>query len=260
MTTAQATAGGPVRHKRKLRNYLLDRSFQLKYAGYLFGVAALLSAVLGFLLWNTSRSLIDQSNKTVEQSEQVVALGRKVADESRKVSAVVQMNLVKEYGDNPELVEAFRGENADIEGRLTDQHKALEAQAAVLGEQSASIAAQQRTMLTSLFALLLLLVVGVGLAGIVVTHKVAGPIYKMKRQINILKDGNWRMPDPLRKGDELTEFFGAFRDMVKSFREHQVEEIERLDAVIADLRERVGDEPLEPLEKLRGEMQARLET
>ena len=34
-------AGG--RHQRRLRNYLLDPPFQLKYSGYLVGIAVLLS-------------------------------------------------------------------------------------------------------------------------------------------------------------------------------------------------------------------------
>ena len=38
---------GPPRYKRRLRNYLLDKSFQLKYAGFIFGVAAVLSVVWG---------------------------------------------------------------------------------------------------------------------------------------------------------------------------------------------------------------------
>ena len=52
------SAGPKKRYKRKLSNFLLDRSFQLKYAGFLFGVAAVLSAGLGYLLWttNTARS------------------------------------------------------------------------------------------------------------------------------------------------------------------------------------------------------------
>jgi len=247
-------------HRRKLRNFLLDRSFQLKYAGYLFGVAALLSAVLGYLLWSTSRSLIEQSKKTVDQGQQVVELGRKVAEESRKVSAVVEMNIVEEYSDTPELKQAFATDSKRLEGTLTDQQHAVEAQAAALAEQSASIASQQKTLLTTLFTVLALLAVALGLAGIVVTHKVAGPIYKMKRQIRTLAAGSWRLPDPLRKGDELTDFFDTFRDMVQSVREHQEEEVERLDAVLAKLRDRVAKDDLSPLEQLRAEMQARLET
>jgi nitrogen fixation/metabolism regulation signal transduction histidine kinase len=249
-----------VRHRRQLRNYLLDRSFQLKYAGYLFGVAAILSAVLGYLLWSTSRSLIEQSKKTVDQGTQVVTLGRNVVDESRKVSAVVEMNIVKEYGDSPELLQTFKTDNSALEKTLSEQQKALELQATALADQSASIANQQKTLLTTLFALLAILVVGVGLAGIVVTHKVAGPIYKMKRQIRTLAAGSWRIPDPLRKGDELTEFFDTFREMVRAVREHQEEEIGRLDSVITKLRDKVDGDDLGPLEALRSEMQARLET
>lgn len=247
-------------HRRKLRNYLLDRRFQLKYAGYLFGVAAVLSAVLGYLLFTTSRALIEQSKKTVDQGAQLATIGRRVLDESRKVTAVVEMNIVKEYGDTPELLQAFKTDNKKLEGALAEQQRAFEQQADALQSQSSSIAHQQRALLTTLFALLVVLVVGVGLAGIVVTHKVAGPIYKMKRQIRTLTAGSWKMPDPLRKGDELTDFFDTFREMVKSVREHQEEEIGQLDGVIAGLRERVGDADLAPLEELRSQMQARLET
>ena len=74
-------------HRRKLRNFLLDRSFQLKYAGYLFGVAAILSAALGYLLWTTSRSLIEQSRKTVDQGQQVVAKPEDVLDAIRRAPA-----------------------------------------------------------------------------------------------------------------------------------------------------------------------------
>ena len=48
------------RHKRQFKNYLLDRGFQLKYAGLLFAVAGVLSVVLGFLLWRTSQALVVQ--------------------------------------------------------------------------------------------------------------------------------------------------------------------------------------------------------
>jgi nitrogen fixation/metabolism regulation signal transduction histidine kinase len=187
-------------------------------------------------------------------------LGRNVVDESRKVSAVVEMNIVKEYGDSPELLQTFKTDNSALEKTLAEQQKALELQATALSDQSASIANQQKTLLTTLFALLAILVIGVGLAGIVVTHKVAGPIYKMKRQIRTLAAGSWRMPDPLRKGDELTEFFDTFREMVRAVREHQEEEIDRLDSVINKLRDKVEGDDLGPLEALRSEMQARLET
>jgi hypothetical protein len=80
-------AGG--RHQRRLRNYLLDSHFQLKYSAYLVLIAIAISACLGIFLWRTSREVLAQSHKAVEQGEQVVARGREVVSESQKVSAVV---------------------------------------------------------------------------------------------------------------------------------------------------------------------------
>jgi methyl-accepting chemotaxis protein len=46
-----AAAEAP-RTRRRVRNYLLDTSLQLRLAAYLLAVAVTLSAVLGWLLWN----------------------------------------------------------------------------------------------------------------------------------------------------------------------------------------------------------------
>jgi methyl-accepting chemotaxis protein len=46
-----AAAGAP-RTRRRVRNYLIDTSLQLRLAAYLLAVAVTLSAALGWLLWN----------------------------------------------------------------------------------------------------------------------------------------------------------------------------------------------------------------
>ena len=51
-STAPLPATG--RHQRRLRNYLLDSHFQLKYTSYLVGIALLFSISLGLLIWRTS--------------------------------------------------------------------------------------------------------------------------------------------------------------------------------------------------------------
>ncbi len=244
------------RHKRKLKNYLLDSHFQLRYAGFMFGVALVLSAMLGFLLWRTSQTLISQSQQAVEKGQQVVELGQKVAEESRKVSKVVEMNIVKDpfYADQPELMEAFTADAKKTEAVIITQQQALEAQAQALTQQSADLAESQRTMLYTLFGMLTLLVFGVGIAGIIVTHKVAGPIFKMTRQINDLADGHWYVPAPLRKGDELVHFFDAFRNMVEKLRAQRQLELEMLDKAMEEL----GDDAA-PLDALRDELAGVLE-
>jgi hypothetical protein len=97
------------RYQRRLRNYLLDSHFQLKYTGYLVGTAILLSLALGTLLWSVSREMIAQSHQTVRQGQETVSRGQEVVRESQKVSAVVHMNIVKDpvYSSNPELAAVF---------------------------------------------------------------------------------------------------------------------------------------------------------
>lgn len=258
---ATAPSMAPGRHQRRLRNYLLDRHFQLKYTGYLVGTAVVLSVALGTILWRTSEAVITQSAEAVDQGEQVVSLGREVVSESRKVSAVVQMNIVKDpvYSDNPALIEAFKTDAAKQDERLKRQQQQLENQSASLKAQSARLASQQRTMLLTLCLVLGILVLGVALAGIVVTHKVAGPVYKMKRQIRDVGEGKLTIPGSLRKGDELVAFFDAFDQMVRSLRARQENEIALLDAAIQKLQAERGPEALQPLRELRTHMRSALD-
>jgi nitrogen fixation/metabolism regulation signal transduction histidine kinase len=261
MGSAATVSMSPGRGQRRLKNYLLDRHFQLKYSGYLMGIALLVSVGLGFVLWRTSQAVIDQSRRAVQQGEQVVARSREVVDESRKVSLVVQMNIVKDpvYSENPALLEAFKADTDRQDLRFVTQQKGLEAQARDLKEQSASIERQQRTLLITLFVALALLVVLIGLAGIVVTHRVAGPIHKMRRQIREVGEGTLRPPTPLRRGDELVDFFTAFDTMVKNLRSRQEAEIQQIDSVLSGLEPRVASDDLEPLRRLRRDMQRSLE-
>jgi nitrogen fixation/metabolism regulation signal transduction histidine kinase len=193
--------------------------------------------------------------------EQVVERGRDLVKESKKVNAVVQMNIVRDpaYGDNPALLAAFQADAKDNDDRLSAQQQGLEDQSHRLKEQSTKLETQQRTIGTALLVILALLVVGVGLAGIVVTHRVAGPIYKMKKQLQSLGDGNFQIPFPLRKGDELVDFFEAFRTMVKKLRKRQEDEIALLDRAIANLKSKASEEDLKELTSLRQEMQSSLD-
>src|SRR5688572_15710345 len=259
---ATAAAAAPGRHQRRLRNYLLDSHFQLKYSAYLVLIAVVISACLGVFLWRTSREVLAQSQKTVEQGDQVVARGREVVAESQKVSAVVQMNIIKDpvYSDNPALLEAFKADAAEQDARLKQQQTALEAQARDLKDQSAAIKSQQNVMFFALFGALTLLVVVIGFAGIVVTHRIAGPIFKMKKQLGEVGSGHLRVPSPLRKGDELVEFFDTFRDMVIHLRERQQGEIDKLEAALKHLDGKASDEAMQPLRSLHAEMKDALET
>jgi hypothetical protein len=222
MVPINNSAPPKIRYKRSLKNYLIDSRFQLKYTGFILVLSLVISAVLGAFLWQTSEAVVDQSRNVAEQS-------KKVAEESRKVSDIIKMQIVKDpvYGEDPELAKAFSGaSNLSDEAMKRQQDEVLRQQTALVD--------QQRHMRFTIVGVLAVMVVLIGLLGIYFTHKVAGPIYKMKLLLGQVGAGKLNFQGRLRKGDELQEFFEAFALMVDKLKERQRDETERLDAAIRD--------------------------
>jgi nitrogen fixation/metabolism regulation signal transduction histidine kinase len=231
-----------------MRNYLLDPHFQLKYASYGAGIALVISVGLGVLLWRSSEQIIAQSQASVELGEEVLA-------ESRKVSDVVAMNIVKDpiYSENPSLKVAFEAD-AKLQGEKQSRQQAQ------LRSQAEELQRQRSQVGLVLIGALALLVAALWFAGIIVTHKVAGPLYKMKRQIRALERGSLQVPTPLRKGDELKEFFDAFNDMVRALRARQQRDVERLDDVLSGLESAAPGDKVRLLRELRADLAGPLDT
>ena len=53
--TAAGATGSPPRYKRKLRNYLLDVGLQIRYTAFIIMVAVLLTAVLGYKIYDATQ-------------------------------------------------------------------------------------------------------------------------------------------------------------------------------------------------------------
>ena len=256
---ASAPAQPTGRHQRSIRNYLLDPAFQLKYTGYLVAIAVILSGALGLLLWKTSDDVLAQSRLSVQQGTETVRRGQELVKESQKLSSVERMQIQKEYADAPELAKSFNEEADREQKRLEAEQKRLQAESERLAVHAREIERHQSRIMTILLVALTGLVVFIGFAGIVITHKIAGPIFKMKRQIRELGEGHLRMPGKLRKGDELVHFFETFEETVRSLRSRQSVEIEKLDAAIAEVEKGGGGEQaLRSLRGLRDDMQAEL--
>jgi methyl-accepting chemotaxis protein len=243
---APATPVNRVKYKRSLKNYMLDPRFQLKWTGMIIGVAFVISAIMGVFLFRTTSEVTAQSQKVIAQGEGLIK-------ESQKNSDLVKMQIKDQYGDAPELGETFAKSAKELDDQIEAKHKLL------LAQQQATIT-QQNTMLTSLVAGLALLVILIGVLGIYFTHKVVGPIYKMKMLLRQVGDGKLNFCGKLRKGDELQDFFEVFAEMVENLKDRQRREVTELEAAMESAKvSGASDDAISKIQHVRDEMKAALD-
>src|SRR5690606_2190346 len=96
--------------------------------------------------------------------------------------------------------------------------------------------AQDQKVLLAILGGIVLLGVALGITGIIVTHKVVGPAYKMRLLLGEVAAGRLKLTGHLRKGDELQSLFEAFAHMVESLRAAQTREIDELERALAHAR------------------------
>jgi nitrogen fixation/metabolism regulation signal transduction histidine kinase len=158
------------------------------------------------------------------------------------------------------------------ETSMTVEVKALasmDVDAAEIQQLRKEMKAQDNLRLLALvgFGLLFALVLAGG--GIILTHKIAGPLYKIGRHMGDLKNGDLKEIWNLRKGDQLQEFFGEFKEMHTALREREQDELDTLNQVIESAEAELTriksegqlvdmDQQLAALRELRDQKEGRL--
>jgi hypothetical protein len=155
-------------HRRRFRNYLLDKSLQLRYVALVTALSALIAGGLGFLIWRQETYASDK---------------------------VVAAFNASELADDDEL-------KAEIVDRLDSGDSLL-----VLRMAGAGIG----------------LMVVLSLYLIVMTHKVAGPLFKVGRYFDRMAEGRLGEVWPLRKGDMLVDFYETFQATHEALRRRHQE-------------------------------------
>lgn len=121
--------------------------------------------------------------------------------------------------------------------------------------------ANHRDLQFILLALIVIFLVLVAV-GIVVTHKVVGPIYRMKMLVGKIDGDHLVLQGKLRKGDELQDLFEEVQRMLDRLRDHQASEVEALGELLRRLEtasEAERGQVKADLEKFRARMAAALE-
>jgi hypothetical protein len=114
-----------------------------------------------------------------------------------------------------------------------------------------------------------LLLIGLGVAltgglfiyGIKMTHRVAGPLYKVSLYCDAVADGKLTRPGNLRRGDQLVEFYEHFRQAHEALRRREETDVAVLRAAVtaaeaAGLAER-SPELAARLDELRARLAAK---
>lgn len=97
---------------------------------------------------------------------------------------------------------------------------------------------------------------------LVMTHKVAGPLYKISSYFDRMAKGRFTAVTALRRGDMLQDFFSSFQDMNEAMRARMLSDVEQMERACAAARKAAvsGElaEELTRLERHVAERRARL--
>lgn len=190
---------------RKWRNFLLDARFQLKFASYFVVLTLVITGLLGVFLVRTTTSLFSQISASVESR-------KKAADTSRELGSCTLNNELTRNMDDP-----------DFTAKLAERSKAIdaafEAERAAAQAQSVEVQRQQQWTLYALTGVLVAFIALIALTAIVITHRIVGPLFRIKRMAREVANGVVRPPTyGLRPSDELQDVFEVFADMVTQLR------------------------------------------
>lgn len=205
-------------YKRSWKNLLINKRYQLRFTLFMVGLALVLMALLG---WWVVRVANDATHvaESRQRREPCAALPVIAA------TPVVVDSGTMTFDDAPPApapdAAAPSGRTIVMDEptmRLTlpdawvkDVQKNLTCRL----ERAGKIAALQqgeRRIVVVLVVSGLLVVVGLVLFGIKMTHRVAGPLYKVTLYLAKLRDGRYDKVYDLRKGDQLREFYEHFRE------------------------------------------------
>lgn len=285
--SASQTPSPKGKEQRKIKNLLIDSKFQLRYA--LFGglVTFLLCALLCLIVLMQTRSA---RSSIAEQRERATELLRKQRAETTSLVEKMRENTLKDLAKVLDTAtqmvaihtkskeKAVRDAALEAKKELQKADKArLERERKATKELVAQRKAADNKMVSTLQTadkkwlksytgqqqLLISIVIFFGIAVVVLifffnirfTHKAAGPLFKIRRYIDNVRNGHFGHIGTLRKGDQLVDFHERFRGMHDYLREQVEVDIESIERVLAFAQRNGLDDP--SLEVLRKRLAAK---
>jgi methyl-accepting chemotaxis protein len=130
------------------------------------------------------------------------------------------------------IYEQRHAASESIERQLADDNSFKEVQQVV----AADYAAENRALLYKMIGVGVGLVVILSLYLVLMTHKVAGPLYKISMYFDRMAEGRLGNVTALRRGDMLQDFFGNFREMHEAVRTRMQSDVITMESAAVALR------------------------
>ena len=213
--------------QRRLRNYLLDAPLQLRFTSILLLGTLLGAGLLGIFLARALNRLADQAERAVEARAAAAQASHELHN------AALSKTLLERFNDP-----AF---TAQLERQSRAIDAAYQAEQVQVAEQRRDVARESTRIGWLVLFSVLVFALAVLLLGIVVTHRIAGPVYRVRRLLLDLGEGRRDVPrHGLRDGDELRELFDAAASLVKVLRAEDEATFEAVSAALASPDQAAG--------------------
>jgi nitrogen fixation/metabolism regulation signal transduction histidine kinase len=229
------------------QKYLVDARFQLKWTSYLVVVVVLVMAGLGTIIARTAAHASDTATLAVKQAE-------KAYEESKSNNILTRRTMQLAGGDNPAL-------QTVMDESLNDVDAQSEKNLAEVRRVQTDITNDRKNLQFLLVGAGVSLVALLALMGIIITHRIVGPVHKMKRLLRRVSTGRLVIEERLRKGDELEDLFDTFLQMTYSLRAMQAARLATLDGTLrrAEASEATPADVVDGMRALRAQLVLGLE-
>jgi hypothetical protein len=132
------------------------------------------------------------------------------------------------------------------QSRLASESIVRDLQVLTVGDTSRQeftsiLAGKDQALIYEMVALGLGLVVILSAYLVIMTHKVAGPLFKVSSYFEQMAEGRLGVVTPLRRGDMLQDFFGEFKVMHESLRARAQGDVADMERALTALREARGE-------------------
>ena len=194
--------------KPKRRNYIINKKFQLKYTLSIVTMLAVVMIASGvgtyFGMWG---SIIENFSQF------------RVSQNLENAKRITDYEDARYKKGDYRLTKIFR----EAEILSAQQQDALKN----------ALSAVNRSLIPKAGILFIIIFI----AGIFISHKIAGPMYRIEKSAEAIRDGDLSVSFKIRKGDEMKETANALEDMVESLQADFV----KIKAADGDLDKKIDD-------------------